>query len=601
MEQFRVFSTTQLIESIRSGPYKTTIHSISELVDNSIQAKASFVQLICIDKAQSVGSSGRKHKRIKEIGVFDNGVGMDFLTLRKAMQFGESPRDDEQDENGIGKFGMGLPNSSFSRSRSFTVWSWKNGKTYKVKLDIDEIKGGNLDVPEPIEEEIPKIYRKHMIGEDQISDSGTFVLWDELDKVHEKKSKNLLENNELVLGRKYRYQISSDDTRIHLSAFEQSDNNISWDKTFDKDVRANDPLYLMKVTSTPKLPFPYAGSNFFIEFGIPHIINVEWKGEDYVIEVKFSIVNPDIRNKLGEGGKNPGDSAPGKHAAKNVGISIVRAKRELEPDLSFGSNYDTTNRLWGAEVSFPPGLDDVFGVDFYKQSANNFTNIDLLEEAKKDDMTYEQYLDELKENSDPRIIINEVSTLIRKNISSMKKQLGRERNNTRNTNNANNNNQDPATLAGTKDTRNRINQGHTGESDKQETEADGTRKKKLSEFLEKATGDKVSAENRADFLIRNKLKFDFQSQDIGGSSFFSCESVGGILNININSSHPIHDHLWEILEKGDDESLIALKILLQAWSRIEDEAPAQRKYEYADFREDWGRRVRDQLRMAFDD
>lgn len=146
MEQFRVFSTTQLIESIRSGPYKTTIHSISELVDNSIQAKASFVQLICIDKAQSVGSSGRKHKRIKEIGVFDNGVGMDFLTLRKAMQFGESPRDDEQDENGIGKFGMGLPNSSFSRSRSFTVWSWKNGKTYKVKLDIDEIKGGNLDV-----------------------------------------------------------------------------------------------------------------------------------------------------------------------------------------------------------------------------------------------------------------------------------------------------------------------------------------------------------------------------------------------------------------------------------------------------------------------
>lgn len=601
MEQFRVFSTTQLIESIRSGPYKTTIHSISELVDNSVQAKASFIQLICIDRAQSVGSSGRKHKRIQEIGVFDNGVGMDPLMLRKSMQFGESPRDDEQDKDGIGKFGMGLPNSSFSRSRRVSVWSWKNGKTYNVKLDIDDIKNGNLNVPEPTEEEIPEIYIKHIIGEKNISDSGTFVLWDKLDKVNEKKSKNLLENNELILGRKYRYQISSGDTRINLLAFEQSDNNISWDKTFDQYVRVNDPLYLMQETSTPELPSPYAGSNFFIEFGVPHTINVEWKGENYIIEVKFSIVNPDIRNKLGEGGKNPGDSAPGKHAAKNVGVSIVRSKRELEPDLSFGSNYDTTNRYWGAEVSFPPGLDDVFGVDFYKQSANNFSNIDLFEEAKKDDMTYEQYLDELKENSDPRVIINEVSTLIRKNVSSMKKQLGRERNNTRNAGNANNNNQDLAALAGTKDTRNRINQGHTGESDQQEAEAEGTRRKKLSEFLEKATGDKESAENRADFLIRNKLKFDFQSQDIGGSSFFSCESIGGILNININSSHPIHDHLWAILEKGDDESLIALKILLQAWSRIEDEAPVQRKYEYADFREDWGRRVRDQLRMAFDD
>jgi len=594
--EFNVFSAEQLINSIRSGPYKNTINSVSELIDNSIQANASYVQLICID-GKAVSEKGRRTKRISKIAVYDNGIGMDPLMLRKALQFGESPRD--SDGNGIGKFGMGLPNSSFSRSRSVTVWSWQKGKTYKIRLNLDQIKAGQLTVPEAIEEEIPNKYTKHILGKD-IEESGTFVLWDDLDLVKEKKSKNLLENHEFLLGRKYRYQVHDGEVRIHLTAIEQSDNNINWNTTFDQDVRANDPLYLMKNTSTPASPDPYSLRTLFQMWGAPHIIKVEWRGKPYEIKLTFSIVDPDIRRKLGEK-INAGDTAQGAHAKRNAGISIVRAKRELEPDMSFHSTYDTTDRWWGIEVSFPPGLDEVFGVDFYKQSANQFTNLDLEDEAKSEGMSYEEYRKELEENHDSRIIIHEISSRIRSNLSTIKKQLKAQTENSRNRKKVESGESDKATDAGTKDTRKRIDEGHAGTSDMQESEDENVRKEKLTNYLEQATGDRGSAKGHAEFLINNKLKFDFQSQTLGGFSFFSCESVAGVLNININASHPLHDHLWKILDNDENnESLIALKILLQAWSRLEDEAPDQRKEDFADLREDWGRLIRDQLRMAFD-
>jgi|SaaInlV_200m_DNA_6_1039755.scaffolds.fasta_scaffold01088_5 hypothetical protein len=593
-EEYHLFSASHLIYSLREGPYKNTINSVSELIDNSIQAKATYVQLICIDKKIST-QKGNKTKRINQIAVYDNGIGMDPITLRKALQFGESPRD--TDSNGIGRFGMGLPNSSFSRSRSVTVWSWRDHKTYKIKLSLDEIALGDPTIPEPIEEEIPKKYIKHIIGK-EIEESGTFVLWDDLDKVSEKRSKNLLENHEFIIGRKYRYPINSGDVNIHLNAFELSDNNIDWKTTFDFDVRANDPLYLMQNTSTPELPMPYASRTLFVQWGNPHEIDLNWKGEDYKIELKFSIVDTEVRRKLSEK-TSAGTTAQGVHAKKNIGVSIVRAGRELEPCLEFSSTYEPIDRWWGVEVSFPPGLDEVFGVDFYKQNASQFKNIDLEDEAKSESMTYVEYENELKENHDPRVIIHDLAKIIRSNLSTIKKQLKKQTEGTRKNNSENG---DKANEAGTKDTRIRIEHGHSGTSDSEEREDDGIRKEKLEKYLQDATENEEYSKGHAEFLINNKLKFDFLPQTLGGYSFFSCESVAGVLNINVNMDHPFYNHLWKVLElENNDESMVALKILMQSWARLEDEAPPSKKQEFGDLREDWGRIVRDQLQMTSDD
>ena len=60
------------------------------------------------------------------------------------------------------------------------------------------------------------------------------------------------------------------------------------------------------------------------------------------------------RETLPEDGTARGNKEYGKHAAKNIGVSIVRAGRELDLDDSWARGYEPTERWWGAEVEFPP-------------------------------------------------------------------------------------------------------------------------------------------------------------------------------------------------------------------------------------------------------
>ena len=73
------------------------------------------------------------------------------------------------------------------------------------------------------------------------------MVWSQLDRVTWKGSKALLENSEFLVGRIYRYFIDGGKARIRLAAFEEAEGGL--EKRFDEDVRANDPLYLMRGTS----------------------------------------------------------------------------------------------------------------------------------------------------------------------------------------------------------------------------------------------------------------------------------------------------------------------------------------------------------------
>ena len=68
--------------------------------------------------------------------------------------------------------------------------------------------------------------------------------------------------------------------------------------------------------------------------------------------------------------------------ARNVGVSVVRAGRELELDQGWASSYEPRERWWGVEVSFDPGLDDLFGVSNNKQFARNFAEAARLDTGR---------------------------------------------------------------------------------------------------------------------------------------------------------------------------------------------------------------------------
>lgn len=130
---FAIIPQTLSIKAMRSSGYKDSAYAIAELIDNSIQAgetlgRAVDVEVICIDKAGYDSPGGRR--RLNRVAVFDNASGMDPETLRRALQFGVGGHLDEENQKGIGKFGMGLPNSSISQCRRVDVYTWQGGKTW---------------------------------------------------------------------------------------------------------------------------------------------------------------------------------------------------------------------------------------------------------------------------------------------------------------------------------------------------------------------------------------------------------------------------------------------------------------------------------------
>ena len=86
--------------------------------------------------------------QLQELAILDNGVGMDSQTLRSSLRYGYGTRSSRQ---GIGRYGMGLPNSSMSQARCLDVWSWQTGVTNAMhtRLYLDDIERGATEIPEP--------------------------------------------------------------------------------------------------------------------------------------------------------------------------------------------------------------------------------------------------------------------------------------------------------------------------------------------------------------------------------------------------------------------------------------------------------------------
>src|SRR5262249_35785890 len=146
-------------------------------------------------------------------------------------------------------------------------------------------------------------------------------------------------------------------------------------------VRPNDPLYLMTGTTAPK---PYDQKPAFDPFGEPQIIDVKHNGKMHQVRITASICKPEVR-ELG------GASEIGKDCKKNIGVSVVRAGRELELNHSFEIPSDPRERWWHVEVAFEPGLDAVFGVTNNKQSATDFKRMMIEEDADAEGVSVAQY------------------------------------------------------------------------------------------------------------------------------------------------------------------------------------------------------------------
>ncbi|MDX2076630.1 MAG: ATP-binding protein [bacterium] len=594
-----IVPTHLVVKAMRDNGYKNAAYAIAELMDNSIQAGATRVELLCAEKTEL--AKQRQRTRIHQIALLDNGCGMTPETLLMALQFGNGTRLAPEQQTGIGRFGMGLPNSSISQARRVEVWSWQNGveNAFYTYLDIDEIERSELRyVPIPEHKQIPEIWLRE--GK-SFEKTGTLVVWSNLDRCQWRTAQTIIANSEMLIGRMYRFFLAEGKVTIRSHGFDINQKKLASDMSEERIALPNDPLYLMANTSCPE---PFNNNPMFQQWGDVFEYKIHYNGDAHSVYLRFAYAKEEARQK-----DNAGNLLYGKHAANNVGVSIVRADRELDLDAGWIINYDPTERWWGAEIHFPPALDEIFGVTNNKQSARYFSEMakmDIEVLIKDYGDSYVNMVEQMNADEDPRIPLIEIAKKIKQNISTMREHLKNQTVGLRTKKRYGNDDQSTAQKA-TEVTKKRIDDGYKGESDKQEeTQTPEKRVEEIKlELVEQGKLESVAQELAAQTVGRG-LKYQItQSYMSGSPAFFDVKSRGGAVMITLNINHPAYNHLIEVLEQDPsginedelrerlDKARQGLELLLMSWARYEDEEPmGNRRDRVQQARWDWGRYAR---------
>ena len=409
-----LFPGTFTIRALRDSRYHNTAYAIAELIDNSIEADASKIELLCMEELQFI--TERTSRRAVEIAVIDNGKGMDFTTLFNALKFGGGTR--HLSPRGIGKYGMGLPTSSMSQCKRVDVWTWQEGMSSSIHthIDADEIQRGNYQVNVPDRTPIPDSWIRASNPSISGSKSGTLVVWTKLDRVKWRPA-TIVEHTSREIGRIHRHWISNNLVEISTGSFVRHAPSDIAKRRF----LPNDPLYLMAPSSTPS---PWDSRPMFVPYGETEYIPIKIDDKEETVTIKYSIVNGEALDTP-DNRRLPGGLPHGRHARHNIGVSVVREGREILLEDAFlregGSADNPMNRWWGCEVQFGRGLDEMFGLDHNKQMAAFFTQ--AARDLAGDDRPRQRILDELEMDQDTIYMIVEK---IRRNTGAMMEAIRQE-------------------------------------------------------------------------------------------------------------------------------------------------------------------------------
>jgi len=562
----------QMGDALRNTGYKNIESAVAEIIDNSIEAKANDVLVLVSESTNS--KTGRKY--VTEFAFLDNGTGMDIEQLGSCLGIGSTSRSARR---GMGRFGVGLPQSSLHVCPSVDVYSWQGGyeNCHKVFLDIELVKTGEqVQIDDPVKQEIPKEYAKFLDykapdGQYDFTKNGTLIHWKKCDRVSPKTMRFLFNTLDFSLGRKFRYLIKDNTHNIRLIDVGNED--------FYRDVMPNDPLFLMtpnfvlgnvndpeniepqKNTNRTEPLFEPYGNSEFPDGVVP--IEVYYTDRDTrevkqsVVHVKFSKVRDVFYDKTAMPARDPGSTPMGKFAAKMEGISIVRAGREI--DFGMFDFYKNINqpqhRWWGCEINFTPELDEAFGV------ANNKQQVELHE---LDTIDYD--------GEEVQPIWLQLYSVIHNTITDMYNKNKATREKTRTIEDIKSPVSEIINAA-------EINNDADSESGrvKEETPLDeliGKNKERLEEH-----GIEEPTEDDAITYMNNKVNITYK--DSGRGPFFDYSFSLGSCDITINMSHIFYKKFFSEIET-DTNMKTAFELYIAAFVKTIDEIVGDQQREVSD-------------------
>ncbi len=597
------------LNSMEFTGYDLTM-AVAELLDNSLDEDSTDIKIVMT--VAKVLVRHNSNNKVVKLAVIDNGNGMTPEVLQKALTVGGSTHSIDQykgKKKSIGKFGMGLPQASLNMAKIVHVWSWQNGADSSKHAFIDRtVINDEPCIEYPDDLPIPKQYVQFVNN----SNSGTIVEWSELiNTSFSRKPETIYNDLKIKIGRIYRHYLHDDLCKISTISIDYDGKQLEDPRMFVPV----DPLFLMndgydgcKKESAPVTPL-------FEEYGkMTYNFRINPEDEtEYPITLRFSIARKEVWPGDLNDPKVPGDHEYGKFAAKLTGVSIVRAKRELEfiddwhcPDLD-----DPRNRWWGVEIDFDPAFDSIFGVDNRKQSAKLFHEYSVkpkkkvLDEFGLKDDTASLELDSLKEQNPSVYILLTIILKVDKIIEDMTSHINSAR------------------TGGTSEKKKKRYKDIPS-NNPEKYDAVAVQRGQYSRS--QSTTDKIIEQNGGDRLpgVEKALAEDdsYSSDEIemitrdvkeghrcsidrcnlDSSALFGVDRKDSHMILKLNTEHPMYQKIFGIYERCMDDSIKgdpmimlqkaydSLELMLAGWVRMEDEALTKKeKDNYREIRENWGR------------
>ena len=386
----------QMLESMKTGPYKTTAHAVAELIDNSADARAKEIGVALIVS----GSRRQPHT----IAVLDNGDGMSLGVLKHCLQWGfHGQRNEEgtsRTRKRLGKFGVGLVAASFSQCSDVQVMSWQSdevsngGGVPSTGLSLSEDSDILLKnvLPDPQPRKLPGWATRAFQGMPtpiSAMPHGTLVVWRD---VGTRNWATTLQNQLVDLsGRIHRQFIRYNALKILVNVYNEDRAQVRVQQATPVD-----PMFLTNWPTEDLSKWGFTGDTTLFQpftghvgdsgkdamgahegriFNVPHDAPDDQAQGMYILTASYrgerAAKAPDLAKMFNE----PGDAPYGKLANRLKGISILRAGREIDLDPRWLRPDQTVDRWLAVSVDFDSSLDSIFGVSHDKQQVRDLADL----------------------------------------------------------------------------------------------------------------------------------------------------------------------------------------------------------------------------------
>jgi hypothetical protein len=343
------------IRGMRDIGYKSPAWALAELVDNSLQAGATAVD---IRFGFAKENSGRAKPDM--LAVIDNGAGMIPKMISYAVRWGGTDR--ENNRQGFGRYGYGLPSSAVSLARRYSVYSKiAGGDWHVVTVDLGALANAASDISQtekllrPRKAELPGWLCTVAEAKGGINvtalDSGSIVVLEDIDRLKQMSgwiTVNTLESKLLSnFGVVYRHWLA--EKRILVNG---------------KQTEVVDPLFLI-----PTGRF-YDETSVLARPVYQHAFEVEASsGEKGIVRIRAALLPPDFQLADPAIYGQKGAKLTKRHEIMKAynGLLVCREGRHIDcipPEWTKFQTYDFNVKI---EIDFDPTLDEYFGITTAKQ------------------------------------------------------------------------------------------------------------------------------------------------------------------------------------------------------------------------------------------